>query len=621
MKVVDKILNKISRTVSSGDFERVETEKIELKKLSNRGEWRELYKTACAFLNTDGGIIITGIHEIENKTYYITGYDGSPSSENKIKELYSIFTDIEKNKLDLKEFFHFEVRELNEIQVCVIYVEKLPDEKKYVFYKDKAYKRNLTGDHRLKQIDIDRFEEYKEEIVNARELAIVPNATISLINIEKLNEYITELNRDVKVESLKAEISAALPFLTRKKFIRNNEPTFLGMLVCGDYLSDYIGNRCQVDAYVDSEHQIASNKKIFKDNIINLMSNSVQFVYQNTPVAIDYSKGGSKIPLYPQKLIRETINNALAHRDYSDDKFVYININPNEFIEIGNPGKFRAEQLILTENANDSIRIRRIIPIAKPRNPRLADVLKVYDRWEGRGIGMASLTNACLEEKIDVPYYLLGGQNTIRLFIRPGKVLDTPTKNWLEGYSGYIMSKTYGVELTKQEQIVLGFFYKSEILNNQEKFTIMLTPDNNHFAVIHALEQKGLIHRSTNSPQYHPIYLVDRHLIKSDFSEELYGVFGYNFTLLPQKYKLVLNAIYFFNENSLKEVVSASQIGDYLFNLENISEDFLKKYENFKRSIRNIFNKLESRNMIYRKDGKSPKFLINKDFRKENTLF
>ena len=95
------------------------------------------------------------------------------------------------------------------------------------------------------------------------------------------------------------------------------------------------------------------------------------------------------MPQYPEEVLRETVNNALAHRDYSINKQVIISIKPGQHISIRNPGSFRPHLLI--EHPRDAIPLRRIIPEARARNPKLADVLRVYRKWEGRGIGMATL--------------------------------------------------------------------------------------------------------------------------------------------------------------------------------------------------------------------------------------
>src|SRR3972149_3526135 len=93
-------------------------------------------------------------------------------------------------------------------------------------------------------------------------------------------------------------------------------------------------------------------------------------------------------------------------------------------------GSFRQEQKLVFNDHTQNIKARRIIPIPKARNPRLADILKTFDRWEGRGIGMASLTNACLDNQVGVPYYIFHSENDISLFIPKGKTLDDRMELW-----------------------------------------------------------------------------------------------------------------------------------------------------------------------------------------------
>jgi predicted HTH transcriptional regulator len=306
----------------------------------------------------------------------------------------------------------------------------LPEDQKYVCWQKIAYERAITGDHQIGEDRINAQLEQREEWRRARELLPVLNATLEDLDLDKLNEYIQSLNQSTRIETLKSELQSAIPFLTRKFFInKEQKPTLLGMLVCGKYVDDFIGGRCQVDAYVqvDSAIALARNKKIFKNNILKLMDDSYDFCLQNIQIGVSYAQGGSKLPEYPLKLIRETLNNALAHRDYRSDQFTIITIKPNRSLEIQNPGNFRQQILITinqTQNNNQhKLKIRAIIPEPKPSNPKLEEILKVYDKWEGRGIGMASLTNACLNNEIDVPYYKLGLE-TVSLVIPSGKVYD-----------------------------------------------------------------------------------------------------------------------------------------------------------------------------------------------------
>lgn len=620
MKPLDRILAQIEECIALDKYEKIETDKAELKDLSG-GVSAELYKSACAFLNAEGGMIIIGIHEDEQRRKYVfKGYN--PEIENALKELPRQFTDQHNQARDLSPYFPlYEIRDFMAGKVCIVYVEKLDEEMKYVFYKGEAYKRKISGDYRLKKAEIEAQNELREEIRTARELSVVDNANLDDLDVNKLNDYVSRLNRDIRVETLKADIPSARSFLTRKAFVREDNPTLLGMLVCGKNVEDFLGGRCQVDGFVDSDIQIAENKQILKDNILDLMERSVGFVSRNIQVGVSHLKSGTPVPEYPEKLIRETVNNALAHRDYGINKFVNIIIRPNESLEIRNPGSFRQEQRLAFNVQEQNIKVRRIIPIPKARNPRLADILKTFDRWEGRGIGMASLTNACLENQVGVPYYIFHSENDISLFIPKGKTLDDKMELWLKSFSGYLLEKLNGRELTPAEKVVLCYFYQSELLNRLERYTILLTSDNNHFEVIADLEEKGLIFSHPKSQDLYPVYLVDRALAQTDFTNQLRGLFGKDYDSLKNDYKEAMQAIYQHNRYSIQRAVSAKAIGAFLYLKKNPLVSDIREYDDFMRKVRYIFNRLEKNRFIIRQDGKKSEYVLNEEYKASPSLF
>jgi ATP-dependent DNA helicase RecG len=626
MKKVDEILHKLEGCLLNDKYESIETESIELKDLSGGDVWRPLYISACAFLNTDGGIIICGVNENEQSTRYtLTGFDRR--NENRLEEkLRTSFTDENDVKLDLSAYFKYEFRNLSDKEVCVVYVEKLPEDEKFVFYRDKkesekfAYRRIGTKKTKILKDGQDGLIarlELKEELRYAQELTSVPNASTSDLNLDKLAEFIFRYNSEMSLQTYRKDIEEAKSFMTKRQFIRNNNPTYLGMLVCGDNLFETIGNRADVSCFVDSIIDVADNKKNLRDNIIPLMDNAVSFVYKNIQIGVSYEKGGAKLPEYPEKLIREVINNSLAHRDYKIDRFVSIDIKPNVSISVNNPGRFRQEQIIYFGDAPENIRVRRLIPISKPKNPRLADILKFYDKYEAKTKGMSSLINSCLNNEIDVPYYDFRHEE-ISLTIPKGKVYDDEIKLWLDSFSAFIYEKLNKNELTEEEKIVLAFIYKSERLNRLEHYTILFTKDHNHRGAIARLEEKGLIYKHPKSEKIDPIYLVNRTLAKIEFSEELVSIFGSHYDWLSNDDKEVLSSIYLHNHFSRQKVVTANLVSSYLYHKKNggfIKDE--KDYQNYKRKIRNIFNKLTIKEFIVNLNQDNlyrPEYTVNEKF-------
>lgn len=619
MKEIDKILEQIQDCVISKNYIPVETEKVELKPTPpNSKASNPLLQSICAFLNTKGGILILGVKDNNNtqfKSYELTGYN--EDYENVIKEFGKKFTDKDQNPMNVGEFIiGHEIRNVLDSRVCVIYIEALPQELRYVFFEKKAYKRVLTGDHIIDDNTINAHEEFKEEIKDARELFTVEGATLETIDVDKLNDYIYLLNREIKTQTTKQNVDDALPFLTRKKFVIEKTPTTLGMLVCGKHVKDFLGWRSQVDGFVDTPYEVAQDKRSLIDNVIPLMEKSLAYILKNIQIGVTIERSGTAKPEYPEQLLRETVNNAIAHRDYSINKYININIKPNTYIEIRNPGSFKRQLLI--EIPYHEIPVRRIIPDSKPRNPRLADVLKVFDKWEGKSRGMSNLVNAALENKIDLPYYRFYSKDDLGLFIQRGKLVDENFISLIDSFDLFIQKKINGATLTTDEISILAYLYKSEKANQLYQHTILLTPDNNHFNAITRLEKSGIIYKHPESPELYPIYILHRELMREDYVTELRAIFGGEFDELPEIYKQTLSLIYQINKYSKSQSISATQAGRLLYYRTNQPVNDIKNFDNFKRKIYGVFKNLVKKEFI-RYSNKN--YIINSNFSRKKSLF
>lgn len=603
MKPIDHILSKLADLIQQGRFEEMETEGLEIKPVpAEGGEWKERHKSVNAFLNTRGGMLILGINEEgagHARRYVLTGW--KDHAEPKLKELARLFTDRKGVKQDLADCFPpMELRTLLGQRVAVVYVDELAADRKFVFLAGMAYKRILTGNHKITDREVEAQEEFKEEAAHAKELQPVSGMTEADLDLTKLNQFIFHLNQPQQIETLKPDLDSARAFLERRCFLKDGAVTILGALVCGNHPGDRLGFRSHVHGYVDVPQQIAQDKQDFVDNVLPLMESSLGYLLRNIQIAITAEHGGTARPQYPEELLRETVNNALAHRDYSVNKQVIIAIKPGVHIAIRNPGAFRRNLII--EDGDNAIPVRRILPEAKPRNPKLADVLRVYRKWEGRGIGMATLVNLCLENRMDLPYYRIFTEE-VCLHLCAGRLLDERMERLFQSFDRHIEHRLSGDSLTEEQKLVLAYLIKSEWANEQLGYTILLTPDNNHFTALRSLEKANLISKHGLSTAAYPIYIADRVLVTQEYREELRAAFGTGFDLLDATAKQVLGVVYRHNHFSKQKVVSAKQASFALWYERGGPEGDIQQFDKFYRKIRSTFNKIEEAGFVRKVEG------------------
>lgn len=619
MNNIDQLLTKLADLIQQGRFAELETEGLEIKPVpADGGEWKELHKSLNAFLNTRGGLLLLGIKEEGTgpaRRYTLSEW--KDHAEPNLKQFAGLFTDRKGVKLDLGDCFPgMQIREILGKRVAVVYVNELAADRKFVFLHGTAYKRLLTGDHKISERDIEAQEEFKEEATHAKELQPVVDMTVADLDLERLNQFIFQLNQPRQIETLKPDLSAARAFLERKCFVKDGVVTILGALVCGKHPGDRLGFRSHVHGYVDVPQQIAKDKQDYVDNVLQLMDSSLGYLLRNIQVGISAEGGGTAVPQYPEEVLRETVNNALAHRDYSVNKQVTIAIKPGVHISIRNPGRFR--QTLIIEDVTGTIPVRRLLPEAKPRNPKLADVLRVYRKWEGRGIGMATLVNLCLENRIDLPYYRIYSEE-VCLHLCAGKLLDERMERLFEAFDAHIASRLDGNSLSVAQKQVLAYLIKSEWVNERVGYTILLTPDNNHFTALAGLEQAGLIQRHSLSTAAYPIYVADRHLVQTDYVKELRAFFGEAFDELDETSKASLGVVYRHNHYSKSKAASAKQVAFALWYDRDSPEGDIKEFDTFYRKVRSTFNKLEKGEFV-EKFQDTRGYVLRRDFKNSRLL-
>jgi len=245
-------------------------------------------------------------------------------------------------------------------------------------------------------------------------------------------------------------------------------------------------------------------------------------------------------------------------------------------------------------------------------------VLRVFRKWEGKGIGMATLVNLCLENKIDQPTYRLLSDE-VRLTLRPGKLLDGFMENHLQSLDGYIGGKTKGFPLTTPQKTILAYLIKAEWAALRQEYTVLLTPDNNHFQELRVLEACGLIGKHAASTPLHALYVADRELIKTDYRDELLGIFGQSLITLDEDSLATLNTIYRHDTFCTSRDATAKVAAYAIWNARHGTRQDIREFDTLYRGIRYRFNKLEKAGMILKSnDGKG--FRLNYGFSSDHLV-
>ena len=607
--LVDSTLAAVELSLKTGDFVSVESTLIELKDLSTGALWTALKKSICAFLNSEGGYVICGIRE-RNRKYIITGFN--ENDEAKIIDLQTKdFRDDKGQAIDLKDFISFDYRSISNKRVAILAVQALPADRKYIQFDNVFYERMLTQDKQIGEVRLRQQSEYKTELEYSKEISVVENANIDDLDIEIINQYVLKLNLGSKKETIKKDINDAADLLQRKHFLNpNGKVTILGLLICGKDPARYIENRARLHCFFETGEDISRDKKFYENDLLTLADDAFAFIWGKIRVGVSARNGGSSEPEYSETLIREVINNALAHRDYSINQPITVRIKPEESVEVKNPGTFKQRMLIAA--VSDGKLVRRIRGFSESKNPKLASILQTLNKIESQGKGMATLVNECLQNKTGVPYYDISIPDTISLFIPSGPLINQPTRAWLDSFKSYFES-CLGRSLTMEDELVLAYHYNSEARNQRGHFTILLNESNNHYNSISSLKAAGiLLEPSLGLDNAAKIYVINPELTKPNYNSELKMLFGEDFSTLDSRYKSVLNIIYRYSYFS-KIPVKPANITPEVFHLEYGKAFLPTKSETLGRNIRKICVDLLKEN--YLTSGGPAGYSINFDFK------
>lgn len=616
MLELSEILVPLAEHVRDGTFEQLESEAIEIKTVPpSRGKWDEIRISICAFLNQHGGTIILGVKEVQSKTtkrYEFTGWDDN--QESNLRDLRKGFTDDSDRDLDLTDRVSFSIVPFLDGHLALVYVTELSADRKFACFEGQAYRRVATADERITPEQIEQQRQYRESLHYSRELGVVADSTEREIDLNLLNDFIQKINERGKIETLKDSWDSARILLENKSFIKSGKLTILGALVCGTYPADRLGFRAQVHCYTQlflaeatgRDTVIADDKYDIRGNLQTLLDEGLGYLQRSILIGIRADRGGTRSPQFSLDVLRESFNNALAHRDYSINRQVIVENRPGESIRIQNPGSIPRQFVVDIGDVFTPYKV--IVPESKAKNPKLADCLRFMIKWEGRGKGMSDLVNACLRNEIDVPYYELKTEEVV-LVLPHGRLIDERIKRWFDSFSGWILKKRNGEALSDDELRTLSYFVKSEWAHRLGRHTILLSRNNNHQKTLHTLIASGLIELHPFRHDRYECFRPARELMRDDYREELLEFFGKWHDLLDRFSRQILYAVYRFETFSKEQRSSAKRVS---YDLEPMAD--AKYFSAFDRKVRKRFNDLHKEGFLTKLPGVRSAYVLNRNF-------
>lgn len=414
-----------------------ESEKIEYKEsLSEKDEGGECI---VGFSNKNGGELYFGIKN--NKD--VIGI--ADITEKTIRELSQLYVDNTEPKVIPK----IEVIKLSELNVIKITIDK--SSTPYHTYKKKPYIRVASATKPMPQDEYQkRLISYKElnqdysakKVSNVELADLAPDALLALrkllkssgrfkVNIDKLSDE--QLLRDLQLLQEGKLTIASLVLLAKDSTLSKHMP------------------------YVEIRYSYKIDESDVKPQDIEIFNGGYLLYYdkiwekinaRNLTLSVPQGMVTRDVKAFDEESIREAINNALIHRDYSLNESIFIT-QYQQKIEIKSPGGFV-----------DGVTVENILDESKTRNKLIADTLFKSEFVEHLGNGVNLMFKNQLSFGKNPPNYSRTNLNNVYLEL-DGKIKDVEFAKYV-----FNVANKKNRELSDKELILLNQIKENKRVNS-----------------------------------------------------------------------------------------------------------------------------------------------------------
>lgn len=376
-----------------------ENNRIEAKKALG-GLPTSIWSTYSAFANTQGGIILLGVEEYDDKTLHPINL---PNPEKLISDFWNTINNskvVSVNILTDKDVY---IKNVNGKNIIIIHVPRAQRSDKPVYLGDNpltgSFRRNGDGDYKCTQEEVKTM--LRDAVVKTQDMIILENMGLDVFDYDSVKRYRMRM-KNCRPAHVWEELEN-IEFLYKIGALGRTSdgvlhPTAAGLLMFGyeyeivkEYSNYFLDYQEQFDLNNRWTDRIVSSSGEWSGNVYDFYFRVYNKIIQNIKVPFKL-EGGNRIDDTPiHKAIREALANCLINADYYGKQGVVI-IQKNESITLTNPGGFRID----IETAKSG-------GVSDPRNITLIKMFNLIDIGERAGSGIPNIFNVWQKQGWPMP--------------------------------------------------------------------------------------------------------------------------------------------------------------------------------------------------------------------------
>jgi len=380
---------------------RMELDTVEVKK-ARGGTPKRLYEAMSAFANrTGGGVILFGLDE--SADFSITGVGDAHRLQEEITSLAS-------DNMEPALRPGFTVDEIDGETVVAVEIDEVPASQKPCFYKTAglpkgAYLRVGNTNRRMTEYEVFGYLSGREQPTHDEDT--VSDASLEDLDNSLIESYLERL-RQIRpragfLKSGKEEIFLRLRIAAHDNGVIR--PTLVGLLMFGKYPQElfpqlmitfvqYFGTT--EDEKTPQGARFVDNRR-FEGPITEMVGEAETYIMSamRKSSLID-GMFRRDITEYPRESLRESLANAVAHRDYSPyvrGSYIQIRMFADR-LEVRSPGGLFGN--VTVDNLEDE---------HSTRNARLMRMMEDMQVVENRGSGVSAMLHAMREANLEPPRF------------------------------------------------------------------------------------------------------------------------------------------------------------------------------------------------------------------------